>query len=594
MSSLSLHTNTSSSTSSGFSRITNFFFKPDPLVQQIEKGSLEEIVELVKNDLSAQLTQNQITLKKRNVIDLIEQRKSEAILEKAGLTNEKLLEKCLQQGEFVEKWQKNLKQAKVQSAFKRVFPTVFNFTYVMIDTALAALGYYKLGRGSQNQYEAAELLKFYLELLLFPATIFFALSQVISSPLIVVTATFGILAIALITLTVYVTYFKPCPDELEGFRNLTTDAKKGLLPPVYGRDAEIDDLIARLSRKEGVVLVGPSGVGKTELVNGLAQRLVSQKETLPEHLKNLKIFSINTSRIATFASNWQLSDIENQLMGYERQVILFFDEIHAAWKGEDNQLGNNLKTFIDRFCYTIAATTQQEYVKYVANESAITRRLKYKKVDRISQEKSEVALSKFFLQNGFHEELNADIIPYLVKQTQEQHPMQSEPLFSLGILSEASQRVNCDPKNVLKQKIADQEDQIEKLETAYAQGHAKNLVDTEDVYQALRTKKEELDRTQKQLQEQEKQLSQLQQIRTLWNQVKTEIFETSLAIKGNSWHRQKLMQTWLVKTYVILPALEKLIQEYSIILRESGIRTHIDKELIDQLLAEKSKKTEHA
>ncbi|WP_203229681.1 ATP-dependent Clp protease ATP-binding subunit [Filibacter tadaridae] len=172
---------------------------------------------------------------------------------------------------------------------------------------------------------------------------------------------------------------------LEQFgRNLVEEVKKGKMDPVIGRDEEIRNVIRILSRKtkNNPVLIGEPGVGKTAIVEGLAQRIV--KGDVPEGLKDRSIFELDMS--ALIAGAKYRGEFEERLKGVLKQVkdsageiILFIDEIHTivgAGKTEGAMdAGNMLKPMLARGeLYCIGATTLDEYRMYIEKDAALERR----------------------------------------------------------------------------------------------------------------------------------------------------------------------------------------------------------------------------
>jgi ATP-dependent Clp protease ATP-binding subunit ClpB len=250
--------------------------------------------------------------------------------------------------------------------------------------------------------------------------------------------------------------------------NLTQMAKDGKLDPVIGRDDEIRRTIQVLQRrtKNNPVLIGEPGVGKTAIVEGLAQRIIN--EEVPDTLKNKQVLSLDMAALlagAKYRGDFEerLKSVLKEIGKNEGNIILFIDEIHTmvgAGKTEGAMdAGNMLKPALARGeLHCVGATTLNEYRLYVEKDAALERRFQKVLVDEPDVE-STVAILRG-LQEKYELHHNVEITdPAIVAAAELSNRYITDrflPDKAIDLIDEAASRI--------KMEIDSKPEQLDKLE----------------------------------------------------------------------------------------------------------------------------------
>ncbi len=241
-------------------------------------------------------------------------------------------------------------------------------------------------------------------------------------------------------------------------RNLTKLAKEGSLYEVIGRDREIRELLEILIRikKNNPVIVGKAGVGKTAIVEGLAQKIA--RGDVPEFFRDMQVVEINIGMLVAgtkYRGDFEdkLKRIINELKDH-REVILFIDEIHTiigAGETEDSSLdaANMLKPALSRGeIRCIGATTTEEYIKYFQKDSAFDRRFYKINVEELDKNSTLeiLKLLKNKMEEHYKITINENLLGLIVDLSDEEIKNRVFPDKAIDVLEKSFARSVLDGK----------------------------------------------------------------------------------------------------------------------------------------------------
>lgn len=378
--------------------------------------------------------------------------------------------------------------------------------------------------------------------------------------------------------------------------NLTQIARDGKVDPVVGRETEIRRIMQILSRrtKNNPILIGDPGVGKTAIVEGLAQKIVHNQ--VPTTLKDKELLSLDFALLlagAKFRGEFEerLKAVVKAIEDGDGKYIVFIDELHTIVGGGSAEgavdAANILKPSLARgLLRLIGATTIQEYRKHIEKDQALARRFQPVFVDEPSQEDSLSILrgikEKYELHHGIRITDNALIAA--VKLSSQYIPQRFLPDKAIDLIDEAASGIKIEAESMpteleeLKRKITQIEIEQAALKKEDTPVARKKL---EDDKESLKSLKEQAETLEKRWNEQKNIMQDMQKVRAQIDALRIELERAERSVQ--------LEKAAEIK-YGKLPELEKKLAEYTqqwskIPPEEQILREEVDEEDIARVVS---------
>jgi ATP-dependent Clp protease ATP-binding subunit ClpB len=356
---------------------------------------------------------------------------------------------------------------------------------------------------------------------------------------------------------------------LEKFgRDVTDEVRKGKIDPVIGREDEILRIVKILARKtkNNPILIGQPGVGKTAIIEGLAERIV--KDDVPTSLKNCHVYELDMGSLVAGAKyrgefEERLKAVLNKIKDSNGETILFIDEIHnivGAGAAEGSlDAGNMLKPMLARGeLHCIGATTLSEYHKYIEKDTALARRFQQVMIDEPTVEDTISILrglkARFEAHHGVHISDGAIVASAVLSNRYISDRFLPDKAIDLVDEACASIRTQMDS---MPQELDTLNRKITQLEIEKASLKNENDAVSKDRLNKIKLELEEKYVSQKQLTEQwKKEKEGLTQLKETQNKLEQAKKDLEQATYNGDYNKAAELQ------YGIIPGLEKKITNY--------------------------------
>lgn len=262
-------------------------------------------------------------------------------------------------------------KTSIPKQIHKTLRVVWRFFPNFLDTALRAFNLVEAGKNPETIWDFATMFEIYYKMFLIPHGIFLIVSAIVAVPLQAILISAAVVLALVIGLCIYIKY-RPLPNKLPRSENFTEKAMNGEFDPVVSRDREIELISSYLGKKEdrlstNLLLVGEPGVGKTELIKGIAQQY-----------REKTIFGLSAPVLASGFS--PILDVLRLILvdikGHENEVIFFIDELgDAIKKNPSANIGGYLKPLLGgQGVQVIAAVTKKEYEEQILTDDALASR----------------------------------------------------------------------------------------------------------------------------------------------------------------------------------------------------------------------------
>nr|NGY94814.1 hypothetical protein [Neochlamydia sp. AcF84] len=374
--------------------------------------------------------------------------------------------------QIIKKYEGEEARMKLLHTSKQFF--LFRIFNNLVRTLIVAFNLLELGKEPNTYFETKYMLDIYWRLLEIPLHIIKFVLHLIVNPFISVAVIAGGTVASGIASLFFKRWLNRCPNQLPYCINLTQQIKNGFIKPIYGREQELDEIIQALAcnnetGRKHPLLIGKSGIGKTELMKGLGWRLATGE--VPPVLKNKKLFYVNSGELARngnlFDFKSPLKQLIDKIGEHRKDIILVFEEAHNLSDISGQRFNSVIDTSPDSLFYVVGITTPEEYEAKIET-TTLDRRFKKIPIQEASLEQTRTILRHMNRQEAKDIRISKKVLNHIYEQTSSKIVKRHQPDKSIFVLSEGIKTVRSlqeggSFKDKLNQLMAKKEDLASKL-----------------------------------------------------------------------------------------------------------------------------------
>lgn len=484
--------------------------------------------------------------------------------------------------------------AKERQALYKEFLVEFKYVFhKTLETLITLIGLNEVIRQKQNKYtekkeilspsEAQAKLDIYSKLIAFPVGIYALVHSSLQLKKVSVALTAVSMIAWIVALVAYNRYWKPCPIDHYGMRNLTVEGLSDPIPSLPRRQI-LDQIEAAFKSGKGVILVGDPGVGKSQIVRALVQEMALKR--ICSFIQDAQVFFSNSSNLVT---QDLIAGLETRFSKYKNNVVFFFDEFHTVFQ-ENNLIGftagSELKTFCDEFKYVIGATTREEYTKHIEKKTAIAgRRFEVIEVPPMSAEEMKAALSLYRQNASPASSFAPGIYDTIIDEARKSSSTTEAIDASMSLLKAAIERVNSVEQPELNDKKCELEREIGQLLEILIDLSDNKLSDgKQSLISELQEKEKELNKVTEEIEKRKSRTLRMQRLEGNFLRLKKECYTLADPVNTDKvWNTAAVRQQWL-RSQALMSVLKEQIKRERVAL---DLPICLDKSVIDAIVLKK-------